>query len=84
MRNHLGKVAFDAVDLANETPSQSLESVSVAGKQTDQSGAIRGSVSRTVVQSFQDRVNWSMQHVGKVVFLLHKFFLLFENVFRKD
>ncbi|CAA2961582.1 MATH domain-containing At5g43560-like [Olea europaea subsp. europaea] len=65
VRNHRGKVAFDAVDLANETPSQSLESVSVAGKQTDQSGAIRGSVSRTVVQSFQDRVNWSMQHVGK-------------------
>lgn len=82
MRNHRG-TAFDA-DLANETPSQSFESGSVSGQQTDPTGAISGSVSQTVVPSFQDRVSWPKCHVGKVVFLLNKYEILFENVFRKD
>ncbi|XP_022851471.1 MATH domain-containing protein At5g43560-like isoform X2 [Olea europaea var. sylvestris] len=63
VRNHRG-TAFDA-DLANETPSQSFESGSVSGQQSDPTGAISGSVSQTVVPSFQDRVSWPKCHVGK-------------------
>ncbi|KAL2530780.1 TRAF-like superfamily protein [Forsythia ovata] len=64
VRNHRGKAAFDTVDWASETPSQSFEIVSVAVQRTDPSGAVTGSVSRSL-QSFQDRVNSPEQHVGK-------------------
>ncbi|KAL2506642.1 TRAF-like superfamily protein [Abeliophyllum distichum] len=64
VRNHRGKAAFDTVDWASETPSQSFEIVSVAVQRTDSSGAVTGSVSQSL-QSFQDRVNSPEQQVGK-------------------